>query len=315
MADINVASFIRQLRQYLPHVPPISGSKLKALHKVRDYEGMVRLIRTAMNLDIRLLVGWVNASGPKEAPAWVEMPSNMPYYGTPEFKQLQIKIFIRKQFLEQSTYKQVAIAIAHELSHVVLHSIHHPLRSEEKAVDLTAMLLGFSHIYMVAAHTTNSKLGYLTSSELRAASRILVPRRFRTTRSLFVAVRSLFVSFPVPAVAGFLVLSMWTTQTISSKFRLHQNLQAEANNLLIPKAVNSYMTLISAQVGMFSLTKTYLITQPARLDLDNRQLKIWDAACTKKRTNIDAGAIYAYEFREASGSLIGKFEVSSCPRQ
>ena len=63
-----------------------------------------------------------------------------------------------------------------------------PLRTEEKAVDLTAMLLGFSYSYRMAAHavrvypgniTKTSCVGYLTECELNAACRILVPQNLR----------------------------------------------------------------------------------------------------------------------------------------
>ena len=97
-----------------------------------------------------LLTGASGSGGPKgfeQTPAWVSLPENMPFYGTPESKKLTLRMFIRKSFLAQSSYAQAAIAIAHELSHVVLDSIRHPLRREEKAVDLTAMLLGFSELY------------------------------------------------------------------------------------------------------------------------------------------------------------------------
>lgn len=191
MSQVDVAAFINQLRQVLPQAPPIDTHVLKVLHEKRDYEGLVRKIRSAMNLEARLLIGWVNSGGPTKmlnAPAWVQMPEAMPYYGTPEFKKLSIKLFVRKSFLEQSTYGQAAIVIAHELSHVVLDSIQHPLRREEKAVDLTAMLLGFSRLYDLNAHTEvitevtrkatrteHRQLGYLTKGELSAASKILNP--------------------------------------------------------------------------------------------------------------------------------------------
>lgn len=310
MADIDIASSIKQLRRHLPHVPPISVRKLKALHRARDYDGMVRLIRSAMNLEVRLLVGWVNSGGSKEmtrAPAWVEMPVNMPFYGTAEFKKLSIKVFIRKDFLE-NRYDKVAIAIAHELSHIVLDSIHHPLRREEKAVDLTAMLLGFSRLYMIAAHTSKSTLGYLTLSELKVASRILVPIRWRAARGLSIFVKD----FARPLVAVGILLSIVASEEISSKIKLHQSLRSEADNLVVPRALkNSYMTLVNAQVGVFSLTKTYQV-QPGKLDLPDREHRVRDAVCIKKRANIDAGAVYAYEYREPSGHLIGRFEVSSC---
>jgi hypothetical protein len=312
VADTHIGALIDQLRQHLPHVPPVAARKLKALHKSGDYEGMVRLIRSAMNLDVRLLVGWVNSGGAKEmsrAPAWVEMPTNMPFYGTPEFKKLSVRMFIRKEFLENSSYDKVAIAIAHELSHIVLDSIHHPLREEEKAVDLAAMLLGFSRLYMRGAHTTTSKLGYLTPSELAAAARILVPIRFRIARAAFVVVQS----SPRLVVALLLLLSMWTSEKINSKVELHKRLQSEAHSIPIPTTLNSYMTLVGAQATLFSLTKAYLVTQPTRLDLANREQRVRNAVCSKKRMNIDAGAVYLYEYREPSGSLIGRFEVSSCP--
>jgi hypothetical protein len=141
MSSINVAAYLAQLREALPKVPPVPADYLRALHHRKDYEGMVRLVRRTMNLDVKLVVGWVNSGGPKgfeNAPAWVQMPEQIPYYGTPEFKNLTLKLFVRKAFLANSTYQQVAIAIAHELSHIVLDSIRHPPRREEKAVDLTA---------------------------------------------------------------------------------------------------------------------------------------------------------------------------------
>jgi hypothetical protein len=196
MQEINVKAYLDQLRWTLPYVPPIPAQKLKILHQSRDYEGMVRLIKRTMNLEVHLLVGWVNSGGPSEfdnAPAWVQRPDPMPRYGTATFRDITIKMFLRRSFLAESNYAQIAIAIAHELSHVVLDSIQHPLRKEEKAVDLTAMLLGFSRLYQSASFTetrpgfgdviTQTKLGYLTARELRAASQILIPFRWRVLQS------------------------------------------------------------------------------------------------------------------------------------
>lgn len=189
MSDIDVQKYLRDLKQALPRVPPIPVQELKSLHKTRDFEGMVRLIKRTMNVEVRLVIGWVNSGGPKgmeEAPAWVQTPVKMPYYGTNDFKKLTVKMFLRKSFLEQSTYEQAAIAVAHELSHIVLDSIQHPLRKEEKAVDLTAMLLGFSRLYELGAHTEDfgrrHQLGYLSPRELRLANQVLNPLHWRAIR-------------------------------------------------------------------------------------------------------------------------------------
>lgn len=195
MSAKQIESYLSQLRQTVPQVPPVSVDGLKALHRRRDYEGMVRLIRRTMNLDVKLKVGWVNSGGPKgseQAPAWVQMPEIMPFYGTPEFKRLTLTMFIRKSFLECSSYAHATITIAHELSHVVLDSIRHPLRREEKAVDLTAMLLGFGYLYRRAAITKTvyhdrtevTRLGYLSETELDAACRLLLPWRLRALHTV-----------------------------------------------------------------------------------------------------------------------------------
>jgi Putative peptidoglycan binding domain len=147
---------------------------------------MVRLIKKTMNVEVDIRVLWVPESavntGPaKDAPAWVSMPAEMPPYGSKSFSQMRLDMYLRKSFLAQSAYDQIAIAIAHELSHMVLDSIKHPLRRCEKAVDLTAMLLGFRSLYGSGSQkerrsqqrATIHQLGYLTSNEVQLADQII----------------------------------------------------------------------------------------------------------------------------------------------
>ena len=176
-----VERYLKQLQEVLPHMPPILPREIEALHKAKDYEGIVRLIRRTLNLEADLVVGWVNRGGPKDKPAWIELPPNMPFPGTDAFRKLKLKMFFRKSFLEESSYDQVAVTVAHELSHIVLDSIRHPLREEEKAVDLTAMLLGFRLLYRSACHKerrsgstiTTHTLGYLSQNEVELVNQIL----------------------------------------------------------------------------------------------------------------------------------------------
>jgi hypothetical protein len=66
---------------------------------------------------------------------------------------------------------------------VVLDSLAHPLRREEKAVDLTAMLLGFRNLYESGCYKEErlyngmawQKMGYLSKEEVQLANEILVP--------------------------------------------------------------------------------------------------------------------------------------------
>ncbi|WP_429034069.1 hypothetical protein [Bradyrhizobium sp. I1.14.4] len=138
---------------------------------------MVKLIRDGMRLDLRVRVALVNRGGPDRTPAWIERPDPFPRNGTPEFKQAVVTVFLRKSFLLKYKFEHVVMAIAHELSHVVLFRIRHPLEEVEMAVDLTAMLLGYSEFYFNGfelLHTERrGSLGYLTGNEIRYAAGVL----------------------------------------------------------------------------------------------------------------------------------------------
>jgi hypothetical protein len=191
LRDIDVEAYVDQLREWVPYVPPVSVEKIKALHEKGDFGAVVKHIRSTMNVGVNLTLHWTCGPPPKgleEAKAWIRLPENMPYYGTAAFKEMKLDIFVLKSTRDASTYDEFAITIAHELSHVVLESIQHPLRTEEKAVDLTAMILGFSYLYRTAAHTS-CRVGYdqvqykqnvyLTERETNAAAKILIPFRLR----------------------------------------------------------------------------------------------------------------------------------------
>jgi hypothetical protein len=103
--DFNVGTFLHEVR--LPYVPPIPADGIKSLHKAQDYKGIVRLIKRAMNIeDVTFQVVWVphgsaNKGEHKDSPAWVELPTDMPLYGTKAFKDMTIKMYFRKEFFER----------------------------------------------------------------------------------------------------------------------------------------------------------------------------------------------------------------------
>jgi hypothetical protein len=192
------------------------------MHAAQDYKGMVQLIKKAMSIeDVTFLVFWVPEGAAqrkqqKDAPAWVQLPEELPFYGTKAFKETSLKMFFRKSFLEGHTYDQVAIVIAHELSHVVLDSIRHPLRREEKAVDLTAMLLGFRLLYLSGAHkehrTSKSiqteTIGYLSPAEVQLANHHIeqshADSKTESSASGFAQLKAVFSRFSL--LSGFITL-------------------------------------------------------------------------------------------------------------
>lgn len=145
-----------------------------------------------MNLNVRITLHWTS-DGPEGKPAWVTMPRDMPYYGTPEFSCVEVRVYIVKSFAMKEPYTRFAAAVAHELSHVVLRAIDHPLKEDEKAVDLTAMILGFSDVYRRSVHMIERTgwnsflqhpLGYLSEDEMDAACRLLLPFRLRARHAI-----------------------------------------------------------------------------------------------------------------------------------
>ena len=320
MPDINVRAYLDQLRSTLPYVPPLPTAAIKALHNKRDFGGIVVLIRKTMNVGVNLAVHWTSVEPPGELPgarAWIEIPAKMPYYGTNEFKAVKLDVFVLKSFRDSSDYQEFAIAIAHELSHVVLESIHHPLRHEEKAVDLTAMLLGFSYVYRNAAHAirwiddkhfVRRRLGYLTPAELDEACRVLIPQRLRA----FVWAKRYAARLVI--VGSFAALI--GASVVSTEWEKHQIATAEAATIrrIAPQIIGPSTILEGASAGLASVTLEYLVTKPiSDAAWVAAKAAVHRAACAKEGAHIARGISYVYDYHDAKGQRLAQFEVSSCP--
>ena len=79
--------------------------------------------------------------------AQVSIPSYLPLYGTLGLKDFPITVKISDNCL---SYPATFMAImAHELSHIVLHSLLHKEKDNEFYTDITAMILGFSSVMLL----------------------------------------------------------------------------------------------------------------------------------------------------------------------
>ena len=94
--------------------------------------------------------------------------SNIPIFGTRDFETYKVAIFIF-DWIKSYPFETFALSITHELSHIVLRAIRHPLEADEIAVDLTAMILGFHDIYRLGRISGNKKLGYLDDHQFQIA--------------------------------------------------------------------------------------------------------------------------------------------------
>jgi len=118
--------------------------------------------------------------------AQVSIPSYLPFYGTPGLEKFPIFVKVSENCLKYPL--AFAAIMAHELSHIVLHSLQHKERDNEFYADLTPMVLGFSKVmkdgrkvketqivdsrnYVVYSQTltqtTTTTYGYLTDSQFK----------------------------------------------------------------------------------------------------------------------------------------------------
>src|SRR5689334_2106083 len=133
-----VRNYIDQLLNSFGRVvPPIDPTVLKQLHRREDYASMLGWIKRQMRLNLRVGLRIVTDGSPS-SPMWIETPQRLPLFGTTEFQRTRVIVNVRQDLLQTKPFNWVVAGFAHELSHVVLFSISHPLQKEEKAVDLTA---------------------------------------------------------------------------------------------------------------------------------------------------------------------------------
>ena len=87
--------------------------------------------------------------------AQVLIPSHLPIYGSSELQGFHVRVKVSDNCQK---YPITFIAVmAHEFSHIVLHSIMHRQKDNEVYTDLTAMILGFSEIIRKGRKTVETK--------------------------------------------------------------------------------------------------------------------------------------------------------------
>lgn len=159
--------------------PPVDPGPLRDLYDAKKYTDLIGHMRNSLSLDIGLRIAYVTHSGPYNAPAWIIIPRQIPMYGTEAFKRTTLTIFFRKSFIRCEPFECVIGVIAHELSHIVLSGLNHPLKWDERAVDLTAMVLGYR--YFIPRMEYTSRLSF---SDLLVNPKRFFSRAFHTLRGI-----------------------------------------------------------------------------------------------------------------------------------
>ncbi len=138
-----IENYIDQLVAQYGLRPNISETALQIQFDHKLYAECVFSMMQIMNLDFRVkLRCYSDHLYPcKDSLARIQLPDRFPVMGTLEHKKFCI-IVETKEGTRNHFYRFVA-SIAHELSHVVLHSTRHALYRSEVATDLCALVFGF----------------------------------------------------------------------------------------------------------------------------------------------------------------------------
>lgn len=176
---------------------------LSALISRKDLCGCVQEIATRLGLPVRILLSYVpkdfkpgdgirfqtsgmsrtdkDGRGIDAITAQVFIPHSLPMFGTSKLQGYPIEVRVSE---DCHLYPETFVAImAHELSHVLLRSLCHPMRESELHTDLVPILLGFRDVVkdgrkIVQSTTTESgnttyttTYGYLKDSQFDFAYR------------------------------------------------------------------------------------------------------------------------------------------------
>jgi hypothetical protein len=161
-------------------IPDVEPRVLKTLFKQKNYPAMLGWIKNAMRLELKVGLRIVDKIE-GEHPMSIEWSKPIPHIGTKEFKNYRVVVNARRDIVDTKPFEWIVAGFAHELSHVVLFSMGHKLQEEEKAVDLTSMILGFGDFLVGAKQSTSettSRIGYsVTSTKTDWLGYLTIPER------------------------------------------------------------------------------------------------------------------------------------------
>lgn len=184
--DLAVKPVLREIVSTLGLRPIAPERALKIMFNHHNYAECVREIAILLNLPVKVKVRcihnrlWYESVSRHGAIAIVGIPKDLPLYVSLAGTTIQMEI--KAQLC--TNFATFCSVIAHELCHIVLHSLQHPQRQSEIATDLTAMALGFSSLMkkgrvIEEGCFLTSNVGYLSDHQFNEAYNTLENWRFR----------------------------------------------------------------------------------------------------------------------------------------
>jgi len=181
------------IKEHIPIVairkPFDAGNVKGCIEKIADYLGLPIVInlsyvpanyrtRNAGNRFESSALATTDRSGRgvEGITAQVSIPSYLPFYGTSGLQGFPISVKISDNCLR---HPETFLAImAHELSHIVLHSLLHKEKDNEFYTDPTAMILGFSTVMKIGRKVVETKENVFSTETLTTTYGYLSDNQF-----------------------------------------------------------------------------------------------------------------------------------------
>ncbi|TAK95322.1 hypothetical protein EPO05_04505 [Patescibacteria group bacterium] len=172
---LDILQTLVKIERVQDSISPEAEAAMRRDFETGNYVQCIKRIRANFNMRVPLKAEYVGdgklplPGRPVGSPAVVYLPAYMPLFGTEQFNSLLITMRINRLLLT-TRYELFVTAVAHELSHVLLYGLHHPLCESEVATDLLPMLFGFAEIRRrIYDWDAVDRLGYLKRSQFKAA--------------------------------------------------------------------------------------------------------------------------------------------------
>ena len=195
---LTVQQGVDELEDFFGVREPVSANFLGRLHAAGQLESLIAAIAKEMKLPVAFKLSVISKDtrfqshylartdrsgrGMEGIEAQVAVPSNLPLFGSAELRRYPISVLITPAFRTATPETAITI-LAHELSHILLHSLRHPERDSEVFTDLVPIVLGFAEIVQrgrtvssvtydgEVTHTTTTTYGYLSDADFSFALR------------------------------------------------------------------------------------------------------------------------------------------------
>lgn len=175
----DIKTITQALKESLCVIEPVKIRALENLFKQRNYVEVVRFVKSVMSVSCRLSVKCLTDYSKDQPLGKIKLIDPFPRMGTRDYLLARPEITIRADVLED--FHLFLAVMSHEIAHVVLHGMNHPLKTSEIATDITAFMLGFAREHFLAKRAGEDfwnggscfQFGYLRMEELFCVTSLL----------------------------------------------------------------------------------------------------------------------------------------------